>query len=178
MDEMTTLIGQLVDLARPDAETEPMQNLRLDELAAHTIERAQRQRPSVPINAELEETVAYGSPSSLERAVMNLLDNAGKWTRPGTAIDVRLTNGELTVRDRGPGISNQDLPHIFESFYRSVDARSLPGSGLGLSIVKQVVDQHGGTITAERPFGGGTRVRVRLPVVTGPTRLTAQSAAT
>jgi two-component system sensor histidine kinase MprB len=59
---------------------------------------------------------------------MNLIDNAAKWTRPGTAIDVRLANGELTIRDRGPGIARDDMPHIFESFYRSVEARSLPGS--------------------------------------------------
>ena len=168
VDEMNTLIGQLVDLARPDAESEPMQHLRLDELTAQAVKRAQRQRPSVPISVDLKETVVYGSPASLERAVMNLLDNAGKWTRPGTGIDVQLANGELTVRDRGPGINSEDLPFIFESFYRSVEARSLPGSGLGLSIVKQVVDQHGGTITAERPFGGGTRMHVRLPVSSTP----------
>jgi two-component system sensor histidine kinase MprB len=168
VDEMNTLIGQLVDLARPDAEAEPMQPLRLDHLTAHVIERARRQRPSVPINADLEETLVHGAADALERAVTNLIDNAAKWTRPGTAIVVRLAKGELSIRDRGPGIAPDDLPHIFESFYRSVEARSLPGSGLGLAIVKQVVDQHHGTIAADRPFGGGTRMTLRLPLVTGP----------
>jgi len=79
-------------------------------------------------------------------------------------VEVELHRGELTVRDHGPGIAPQDVSHIFDRFYRGVEARGRPGSGLGLAIVRQVVDQHGGKVSAERPPGGGTLMRVTLPV--------------
>ncbi len=89
----------------------------------------------------------------------NLLDNAAKWSPSGKPIDVRLADGELTVRDHGPGIADTDLPHIFERFYRATSARGMTGSGLGLAIVHQVAEAHGGTITAERAPDGGTLMR-------------------
>jgi two-component system sensor histidine kinase MprB len=166
IEEMSALISELVDLARGDAELEEMRELRFDQLVENAVERAQRRRPSNGINSRLEETSVFGADGSLQRAVLNLLDNAAKWSPPGAAIDVQLKDGELTVRDHGPGIAPDDLPHIFERFYRSVDSRSLPGSGLGLAIVKQVVDQHNGTISAENGEDGGTVMRLRLPTIT------------
>jgi two-component system sensor histidine kinase MprB len=98
----------------------------------------------------------------MERAVDNVLDNAIKWSPPGGAIEVRLDHTTLTVRDHGPGISEADLPHVFDRFYRAAAARALPGSGLGLAIVKQTVDDHGGSVTVANADGGGALVTLRF----------------
>ena len=112
--------------------------------------------------AKLDPTTVVGVPASLERAIGNLLDNAAKWSPNGTEVDVQLSGGELSVRDRGPGIADSDLPHVFERFYRATSARGMPGSGLGLAIVRQVAEAHGGTVTAEHAPGGGTLMRLRV----------------
>jgi two-component system sensor histidine kinase MprB len=77
---------------------------------------------------------------------------------------VRLSGGEFTVRDHGPGIAGEDLPFIFDRFYRALSSRSAPGSGLGLAVVREIVVRHGGTIAAESAPGGGTVIRLTLPV--------------
>jgi two-component system sensor histidine kinase MprB len=102
-------------------------------------------------------------PVRLDRAINNLIDNAIKYSSPGQPVEVKLKDGELTVRDHGSGISADDLPHVFDRFYRGAEARGRPGSGLGLAIVRQVVEQHGASITAGAAPGGGTSMRVRLP---------------
>jgi signal transduction histidine kinase len=89
-----------------------------------------------------------------------VLDNAIKWSLPGGAVEIRLVDGTLTVRDHGPGIAEDDLPHVFDRFYRATAARALPGSGLGLAIVKQTVDDHGGSVVAANPDGGGVLVTI------------------
>src|SRR5207244_8211088 len=98
-----------------------------------------------------------------ERAIVNLLDNAVKWSPPSGVVEVRLGAGELVVRDHGPGIDDRDLPYVFDRFYRAAGARSLPGSGLGLAIVRHVAELHRGDASAERCPDGGTAVRLRLP---------------
>jgi two-component system sensor histidine kinase MprB len=117
----------------------------------------------VTFKPELEESLVRGVPSTIERAVSNLLDNAAKWSPPGGEIDVVVRNGELAVRDRGPGIAEEDVPFVFDRFYRASSARSMPGSGLGLAIVRQVAEAHGGTVSVEAPTDGGTRMRLTLP---------------
>jgi two-component system, OmpR family, sensor histidine kinase MprB len=92
------------------------------------------------------------------------MDNAAKWSPEGGEVDVVLADGEVVVRDHGPGIEAADLPFIFDRFYRSPSARGLPGSGLGLAIVRQVAESHGGAVTAETAQGGGARFGIRLPV--------------
>ena len=89
----------------------------------------------------------------------NLLENAGKWSKPGATVEVVLGGGELRVRDHGPGIAAEDREHVFDRFYRATDARSLPGSGLGLAIVREVAEAHGGSVTAEDAPGGGALLR-------------------
>jgi two-component system sensor histidine kinase MprB len=111
---------------------------------------------------DLKESVVHGVPSSIERAVANLLDNAAKWSPPGANVEVAVGNGSVTVRDHGPGIDDEDLPYVFDRFYRARSARGMPGSGLGLAIVRQVAQAHGGTVVAEPAEGGGTRVVLRL----------------
>jgi two-component system sensor histidine kinase MprB len=102
-------------------------------------------------------------PVRLARAVSNLLDNAVKYSPPGEPVEIELAGKELTVRDHGPGIPAEDLAYVFDRFYRGAEARGRPGSGLGLAIVRQVVRQHGGSVTAEQAPGGGTLMRLRLP---------------
>jgi two-component system sensor histidine kinase MprB len=103
-------------------------------------------------------------PGRLDRAVTNLLDNAAKWSPDGGQIEVRVRDGEVSVRDHGPGIADSDLPYVFDRFYRAPAARGLPGSGLGLAIVRQVAESHGGAVVAERANGGGAKMSLRLPV--------------
>jgi two-component system, OmpR family, sensor histidine kinase MprB len=111
---------------------------------------------------DIEPTVVRGAAPRLDRAVTNLLENAAAWSPPGEPISVMVGDGAVSVRDRGPGIPDDDLPHVFERFYRSPAARGTPGSGLGLAIVRQVAEAHGGRALAQRPEGGGALVRLEL----------------
>jgi histidine kinase/DNA gyrase B/HSP90-like ATPase/HsdM-like protein len=122
----------------------------------------QRNRPGVVFRTDLSESVVHGIPSTIQRAVGNLLDNAGKWSSPGGEVDVIVRDGKVIVRDHGPGIADEDLPHIFDRFYRARSDRRLPVSGLGLAIVRQIARAHGGEVVAERAEGGGTRMTLRL----------------
>jgi two-component system sensor histidine kinase MprB len=162
LEELTELVRDLVDLARGhDTRGEP-EEVRLDLLVADSVERARRYAPQVEFATELEPTTITAVPGRLERAVSNLLDNAVKWSPAGGTVDVTVRDGELVVRDRGPGIADKDLPHVFDRFYRAPEARGVPGSGLGLAIVRQVADEHGGTVTAETAADGGAVLRLRL----------------
>lgn len=153
--DLTTLVSQLVDLAREDQRVHERAPVRLDAIVLEELERIQRRHPAVEFVTALEQTTVLGDAEALSRAVANLLDNAGKWSPPGGAVHVDLHGATLEVRDDGPGIDDADLPHVFERFYRSARATSLPGSGLGLAIVSQVMASHGGSVTARRsPHGG------------------------
>ncbi len=165
---MTALIGELTELARGEEQSPAFEDVRLDLLAEDAIRRTTRNHPDVPIEAELAPTTAVGMPATLERAFANLLDNAAKWSPPGAHVEVQLHDGELVVRDHGPGIAESDLPHVFERFYRATSARGMPGSGLGLAIVRQVAEAHGGTVVAERAPEGGTIMRFKLRNGTAP----------
>jgi two-component system sensor histidine kinase MprB len=162
LGEMTTLISGLIELARAEQHPEQNEDIRLDLLAADAVERARRNRPQVTFTTDLEESMVHGAPSTIERAVANLLDNAAKWSPKGGAVEIGVHGSEVTVRDHGPGIADEDLPYVFDRFYRSSAARGQPGSGLGLAIVKQVAEAHGGHVVAEPAEGGGTLMRLTL----------------
>jgi two-component system sensor histidine kinase MprB len=169
LGELTTLVGDLVELAREDEQQPEPQDLRLDLIVDRALERARRRAPSLRFPAHVEPGMVRGQPALLERAVLNVLDNAAKWSPPGADVSVWLTrdgpNWRLQVRDHGPGIAPDDLPHVFERFYRAQSARALPGSGLGLAIVNQVVQTHGGSVAIYSPPDGGTLVAITLPAV-------------
>jgi two-component system sensor histidine kinase MprB len=114
----------------------------------------------VRFQTRLEPTVISGDEQRVSRAVSNLLENACKWSPRGGLIEVDLSDGMLTVRDHGPGFEPQDLPHVFERFYRAAGARKLPGSGLGLAIVQQTAISHGGRVSASNAPGGGAQVTI------------------
>jgi two-component system sensor histidine kinase MprB len=162
LTQMTALISELVELARGDQAPAEPEDVRLDLVAAEAIEQARRNRPGVAFTPDLEESLIRGVPSSIERAISNLLDNAAKWSPPDGEVEVTVRDGAVTVRDHGPGIAADDLPFVFDRFYRAPTARGLPGSGLGLAIVRQVAEAHGGTVSAEAADGGGTRLRLTL----------------
>jgi two-component system, OmpR family, sensor histidine kinase MprB len=155
-------VGELVELAHgEELDVEPTE-FRLDEIVQSSLDRATRRTQTVAFRADLEPTTVLGVPERVERAVDNLLDNARKWSPPGETIDVSVRNGVVAVRDRGPGIAAEDVPLVFNRFYRSIKARGTPGSGLGLAIVKQVADAHRGSVSIERAPGGGAILRLAL----------------
>jgi two-component system, OmpR family, sensor histidine kinase MprB len=166
LEELTELVGDLVELARDDEpEAAPDEDIAFDQLVAAAVERARRHAPGVRFESELEPTLVRGVPARLDRAVANLLDNAAKWSPPDGSVEVRLRDGELTVRDHGPGIAPDDRSLVFERFYRAAEARGRPGSGLGLAIVRQVAESHGGSVTAEEADGDGALLRLRLSAI-------------
>ncbi len=167
IEELTLLMNDLIDLARGEEPRSQTEDVRLDIVVGEALTRARRRAPDTDFLLDLQPTLIAGVPARLDRAVNNLLDNAVKYSHPGSPVRVTLVDGELCVRDHGCGISADDLPYIFDRFYRGAEARGRPGSGLGLAIVRQVAMQHGGTITAEPAPDGGTLMRLRLPSAGG-----------
>jgi two-component system, OmpR family, sensor histidine kinase MprB len=140
----------------------------LAEVVTAAVNRVRTRAPGLTFTTDLAPVTVDGRPGELERMVVNVLDNAAKWSPPGAAVHTVLAaDGEqgcrLTVTDDGPGIAEADLPHVFDRFYRAAPARAMPGSGLGLAIVAQTAAQHGGTVTAANRDPHGTAVTIGLP---------------
>ncbi|MFD9129409.1 sensor histidine kinase [Kitasatospora sp. NPDC059571] len=157
MQELTLLIGDLLELSRPDS-PKPGQKLSvvaLHEIADRAVERARLRGPGLVFDVAIDPWYVHGDAAALERAVINLLDNAVKYSPPGGSVDVALAGGRLTVRDHGPGIPQDELPYVFDRFWRSPSSRQLPGSGLGLSIVAQTVRDTGGEVSLGPANDGG-----------------------
>ncbi|MFF0556591.1 sensor histidine kinase [Streptomyces sp. NPDC004266] len=164
MTELAALIGDLQELARPDAvQPGPLEVVPLHTILRTALDRARLRGPELTFVTDLAPWYVRAEAPALERALVNVLDNAVKFSPPRGTVEVGLMRGELTVRDHGPGIAPDELPHVFDRFWRSPSARSLPGSGLGLSIVARTVQQAGGTVSLEPAEGGGTVARLRLP---------------
>jgi two-component system sensor histidine kinase MprB len=163
ISELTTLIGDLVELARDEALPVTVESVDLAEVTDRAVARVRRRASSLAFDVHTAPWWVTGDPAALERAVTNLLDNAAKWSPPLGVVTVRLEDGTLLVADQGHGISEQDLPHVFDRFYRSTDSRTLPGSGLGLSIVRQVAERHGGSVSAGRSEDEGAAFWLSLP---------------
>jgi two-component system sensor histidine kinase MprB len=159
LDELTRLVGDVVELARGAEPKGELHDVSLDDIVRGAVARSQR-RSDTAFQVNLEPAVVRGEAERIDRAVSNLLDNARKWSPPDEPIEVSLSDGVLSVRDHGPGFEEADLPHVFERFYRADRARKLPGSGLGLAIVRQAAEAHGGWVTAENAPGGGAIVRI------------------
>lgn len=160
--ELTDLVNELVALATDQRGDEPLRAVRLGDVVDKAVERVRR-RYQRDVIVTVDESVVDGRPGAIERAVQNLLENACKFAPDGAIeIDVRL--GAVSVRDHGPGLDEADIPHLFDRFYRAVGSRSLPGSGLGLSIVASVASVHGGSVFARNAADGGAIIGVILPV--------------
>ncbi|MFL6240368.1 MAG: sensor histidine kinase [Actinomycetes bacterium] len=169
VDELTTLVADVVELARGDEPPHHIEPVEFDALVERAVAQARRHWPHVRFDLETAPVVVSGVPQRLERAVANLLDNAGKFSPAGSSVQVSLNaEGRLSVRDHGPGISDDALPNVFERFYRADEARSLPGSGLGLAIVQQVAASHGGEVRLRNAEGGGVLAELSLPITGEP----------
>ncbi len=163
--ELTVLVGDLVDLSKTDVEEIEVEDVRLDLAAAGALERARLHAPGCQFVLDAEPCLVRAAPARLERAIANLLDNACKWNPPvppGLPVEVRVRDGRLEVRDHGPGIAAEDLPRVFDRFYRAPAARARPGSGLGLAIVRQMAETHGGSVHAANDPDGGARLTLEL----------------
>ncbi|MCU1504639.1 MAG: signal transduction histidine kinase [Ilumatobacteraceae bacterium] len=159
--ELTALVNELVELATDRHDEEPAQHLLLGEVASRAVARTTR-RTGREIVLEADNSAIVGQPAALERAVQNLVDNAAKFAMHGT-IEVSVHERTVAVRDHGDGIRADDLPHVFDRFFRAVEQRSKPGSGLGLAIVKSVVDAHHGSVFATNATDGGAIIGFTLP---------------
>ncbi|WP_303358834.1 HAMP domain-containing sensor histidine kinase [Corynebacterium sp.] len=177
MTELSTLIGDLVDLAREESAETVVEAFDLDEVIVSSLERVRRRRQDLDFDVHLIPWQLTGDQFSLGRAMLNLLDNAAKWSPPEGQVRVRMTmladdRIQVTVADSGPGVSLEDRERVFERFYRAAESRSQPGSGLGLSIARQAVIRHRGSIRIDESDDGGALVIVELP---GRPQVTASS---
>jgi two-component system sensor histidine kinase MprB len=163
IEEMSTLVGDLVELARDEPLRAVVEQVDLAEVVDRAVVRARRRGAELTFEVDTEPWWVTGESASLERAVTNLLDNAVKWSPPGGTVRIRLNHGTLTVDDEGPGIAPADREHVFDRFYRSEESRSMPGSGLGLSIVRQVIERHAGNVRVDESEDGGTRMVMQVP---------------
>jgi two-component system sensor histidine kinase MprB len=164
LEELTGLVADVVELARGEAPRSDHEEVAFDELVLRAVERAQRHWPNVTFRTTTTPVVVRGVAGRLDRAVANMLDNAGKFSPADAEVVVLLTaGGTLSVADRGPGVPDEALPHVFDRFYRADEARALPGSGLGLAIAQQVVEGHGGSIELTNRDGGGAVAVLALP---------------
>jgi two-component system sensor histidine kinase MprB len=192
LGELTVLVGDLVDLSKTEVDAIEVEDVRLDLAAAEAIQRTRLHAPDCGIALDAEPCLVRAAPARLHRAIANLLDNACKWNAqpsgsampggvgsgsampggvgsgsatPGPPVEVRVRDGVLSVRDHGPGIAAEDLPRVFDRFFRAPAARARPGSGLGLAIVRQVAEAHGGAVYAANDPNGGARLTLELPPV-------------
>ena len=161
--ELAVLVGDLVDLSKTEVEAIEVEDVRLDLATDGALERARLHAPQCRFILTAEPCLVRAAPARLDRAIANLLDNAVKWGPPSGPVEVGVSGGRLEVRDHGPGIANEDLPRVFDRFYRAPAARGRPGSGLGLAIVRQVAETHGGAVHAVNDPAGGARLALELP---------------
>ena len=176
LGEFTQLVGDLVQLSREETVQAAPEPVDLRDIIHHALERVKRRGPGLAWRVSLNPLYLVGEPETLERAITNLLDNAVKFSPPGGTITVELSGDRLRVADEGPGIADEDLPHVFERFYRSEHARATTGSGLGLSIVAQTIQAHGGWVKAGHAPEGGAELIARLPGSTIPPEEEAEAA--
>jgi two-component system, OmpR family, sensor histidine kinase MprB len=187
-EELSALVGDLIELARGDEPHGEVDDVRLDRVVEESIARARRNAPEITFEGQLEPLLVEGVPERLERAVNNLLDNASRHSPPGGTVEVTVDETGVRVRDHGSGIEPDELPLVFDRFFRGANSRGRQGSGLGLAIVRQVTEQHGGRATAANAPDGGAVFTLELPMmraddehavadsgVDGPEPVTAQS---
>ena len=163
-EELSGLVGDLIELARGDEGDPPIEDVALDALVAEAVARARRHAPGIRFRTALEPCVIAGVPDRLGRAVNNVLDNAAAFSPPGGVVEVELRDGALEVRDHGPGAPDAELGQLFDRFFRGAQRRAQPGSGLGLAIVRQVAEAHRATVEAANAPGGGLVVRLAFPL--------------
>ncbi len=164
LGELTVLIGDLVDLSKTEVDELEVEDVRLDLAVAVAVRRARLHAPGCEFVLDAAPCLVRAAPARLDRAIANLLDNACQWGARAP-IEIRVRDGVLEVRDRGPGFAAEDLSRVFDRFYRAPAARARPGAGLGLAIVRQMAESHGGSVHASNVPGGGARLTLELALV-------------
>ena len=164
LGEFTSLVADLVQLSRDESSAPVAEPTELADVVDRAVVRARRRSHAQAFDVDLKPCLVLGEPDSLERAVLNLIDNAIKFSPEGGTVHVHLAGGVLTVADEGPGIAPDDLPHVFDRFFRSDKSRNTPGTGLGLSIVAHTIAAHGGEVEAANRRQGGAIFTVKLPL--------------
>jgi two-component system sensor histidine kinase MprB len=162
-EELSALVNDLIELARGDQPGPEPDDVRLDRVVGACVDRARRHAPSITFRATLAPAQIDGVPERLERAVNNLLDNAARHSPPAGVVEVSAGPDGVTVRDHGTGVDEEDLPYLFDRFFRGTNSRGSQGSGLGLAIVRQVTEQHGGTASVANAPDGGAVFTLALP---------------
>jgi two-component system sensor histidine kinase MprB len=166
-EELSALVGDLIELARGDQPGPDTEDVRLDGVVAESLARARRNAPGIHFTAQMEPVLVDGVPERLGRAINNLLDNAARHSPPGGTVEVRVGPEGVRVRDHGVGVAETDLPYVFDRFFRGTNSRGRQGSGLGLAIVRQVTEQHGGSVSVANAPDGGAIFTLALPTTTG-----------
>ena len=164
-EELSALVGDLIELARGDQPGPATEDVRVDRVAAESVARARRNAPAIEFRPHLTPVSIDGVPERLGRAINNLLDNAARHSPPGGPVEVTVDGSGIRVRDHGPGVAEADLPYVFDRFFRGTNSRGRQGSGLGLAIVRQVTEQHGGSVSAANAPDGGAVFSLALPVL-------------
>jgi two-component system sensor histidine kinase MprB len=162
-EELTALVGDLIELARGDQPGPETDDVRLDGVAAESLARARRNAPGIRFDATLAPTFIDGVPERLGRAINNLLDNAARHSPRGGTVELQVGPSGVEVRDHGSGVDPEDLPYVFDRFFRGRNSRGRQGSGLGLAIVRQVAEQHGGSASVMNAVDGGAIFALHLP---------------
>ncbi len=169
--EVTLLVNDLIELAREEEPDPLVEDVRLAAVVTHAVDAARDHWPAVAfdlaVSPHARTSTVAGVPARLSRLLSSLLDNAAKFSPPGRPVEVTLTHDDgcldLAVRDHGTGIADEDLPYVFDRFYRARSARALPGSGLGLAMARQIARAHHADLSAEHAPGGGALLRLRIP---------------
>ncbi len=164
--ELSELFGEMIDLATDQATTElDLETVDLGDVAQSVANRWTRRSDRI-INVVGSGVLVSADRAMIERAASNLVSNAVKFSPAGSPVDVLVEasggRASLRVRDTGPGIKPEDRALVFDRFHRADETRSMPGSGLGLSIVSQIVARHGGEVWVDDAPGGGAEVGFRL----------------
>jgi two-component system, OmpR family, sensor histidine kinase MprB len=168
-EELSALVNDLIELARGDERGAETDDVRLDGVAEESLARARRNAPGIRFDATLVPTLVDGVPERLARAINNLLDNAARHSPPGGTVEVQVGPKGVEVRDHGTGVDPEDLPYVFDRFFRGRNSRGRQGSGLGLAIVRQVAQQHDGSVSVTNAVDGGAIFNLWLPGIPADT---------
>lgn len=163
LSELTTLVGDLTELARDEPLCRDPEPLNLADVVERALARVELRTSNVQFVNDLNPCLVLGDGQLLERAMTNLLDNAVKWSPPGGTVTTTVKDGVVSVSDEGPGIAPAEQAHVFDRFWRADEARALPGSGLGLSIVKRAAARHDGSVSVESALKAGSTFTFAIP---------------
>jgi two-component system sensor histidine kinase MprB len=162
VDELADLSVELSALATDQRAAEDPVQVDLLDVVSEVASRASRRTSAEVSVHSTEDTIVSARPSQLERAISNLVDNAIKFSGASSSVEIHVGSKRVEVRDHGPGISDEDKPHVFDRFYRATATRSMPGSGLGLAIVSQFAEANDANVYVLDNAGGGVIVGLQF----------------